>query len=136
LAIDALASRRAAPISTTIQRTDTGIQPTSGVGNTRKGLNQATFGVPVLAIVVTMVVYATTISQDNISLIADESGLHQDEETLRGLAEKVIEEHLGSMIVTPKDVDQIAIDMSRVLADGINMALFGTDYDEVRMLVS
>lgn len=51
-------------------------------------------------------------------------------------AEKVIEEHLGSMIVTPKDVDQIAIDMSRVLADGINMALFGTDYDEVRMLVS
>ena len=40
------------------------------------------------------------------------------------------------MIVTPKDVDQIAIDMSRVLADGINMALFGADYDEVRMLVS
>ena len=83
-----------------------------------------------------MVVYATTISQDTISLIADETGLHQDEEKLRGLAEKVIEEHLGSMIVTPKDVDQIAIDMSRVLADGINMALFGTDYDEVRMLVS
>lgn len=136
LAVDALASRRAARISTTIQMTDTGIQPGSGVGNARKGLNQATFGLPVLAIGVPMVVYAATISQDTISLIADETGLHQDEEKLRGLAEKVIEEHLGSMIVTPKDVDQIAIDMSRVLADGINMALFGADYDEVRMLVS
>lgn len=136
LAVDALASRRAARISTTIQLTDTGISPGSGVGNERKGLNEATFGVPVLAVGVPMVVYATTISQDTISLIADETGLHSDEDKLRALAEKVSEEHLGSMIVTPKDVDQIATDMSRVLADGINMALFGAEYDEVRMLIA
>lgn len=136
LAVDALASRRAARISTTIQLTDSGISPGSGVGNNRKGLNEATFGVPVLAVGVPMVVYATTISQDTISLIADETGLHQDEEKLRALAEKVSEEHLGSMIVTPKDVDQIATDMSRILADGINMALFGADYEEVRMLIA
>lgn len=136
LAVDALASRRAARISTTIQLTDTGINPGSGVGNTRKGLNEATFGVPVLAVGVPMVVYATTISQDTISLIAEETGLHADEEKLRNLAEKVSEEHLGTMIVTPKDVDQIATDMSRILADGINMALFGAEYDEVRMLIA
>lgn len=136
LAVDALASRRAARISTTIQLTDSGISPGSGVGNNRKGLNEATFGVPVLAVGVPMVVYATTISQDTISLIAEETGLHQDEDKLRALAEKVSEEHLGSMIVTPKDVDQIATDMSRILADGINMALFGADYDEVRMLIA
>ncbi len=136
LAVDALASRRAARISTTIQLTDTGISPGSGVGNARKGLNEATFGVPVLAVGVPMVVYATTISQDTISLIADETGLHSDEDKLRALAEKVSEEHLGSMIVTPKDVDQIATDMSRVLADGLNMALFGAEYDEVRMLIA
>lgn len=136
LAVDALASRRAARISTTIQLTDTGISPGSGVGNNRKGLNEATFGVPVLAVGVPMVVYATTISQDTISLIAEETGLHADEDKLRSLAEKVSEEHLGSMIVTPKDVDQIATDMSRILADGINMALFGAEYDEVRMLIA
>ena len=136
LAIDALASRRAARISTTVQLTDTGINPGSGVGNKRKGLNAATFGIPVLAVGVPMVVYATTISQDTISLIADETGLHDDEEKLRALAEKVTEEHLGSMIVTPKDVDQIVSDMSRILSDGINMALFGADYEEVRMLIA
>lgn len=136
LAVDALASRRAARISTTIQLTDTGISPGSGVGNNRKGLNQATFGVPVLAVGVPMVVYATTISQDTISLMADETGLHADEDKLRALAEKVSEEHLGSMIVTPKDVDQIAADMSRILADGINMALFGAGYEDVRMLIA
>ena len=136
LAVDALASRRAARISTTVQLTDTGINPGSGVGNTRKGLNADTFGVPVLAIGVPMVVYATTISQDTISLIAEETGLHADEDKLRALAEKVSEEHLGTMIVTPKDVDQIATDMSRILADAINMALFGAAYEEVRMLIA
>lgn len=136
LAVDALASRRAARISTTIQLTDTGINPGSGVGNNRKGLNESTFGVPVLAVGVPMVVYATTISQDTISLIADETGMHADEDKLRALAEKVSEEHLGAMIVTPKDVDQIATDMSRILADGINMALFGAEYEEVRMLIA
>ncbi|MDR0840243.1 MAG: GPR endopeptidase [Christensenellaceae bacterium] len=136
LAVDALASRRAARISTTLQLTDTGINPGSGVGNTRKSLNQATFGVPVVAIGVPMVVYASTISQDTISLIADETGLHHDEETLKRLAEKVITENLGNMIVTPKDVDQIIADMSRIIADAINFALFDADYDEVRMLIS
>ena len=50
IAIDSLASRRAARISTTLQITDAGISPGSGVGNARAGLNKETFGVPVIAI--------------------------------------------------------------------------------------
>ncbi len=136
IAIDSLASRRAARISTTIQLTDTGICPGSGVGNTRKGLTGDTFGVPVIAIGVPMVVHATTISQEVISLIADKTGLHGDEEKLRALASEVISESLGPMVVTPKDIDAIAGDMSQVVADGINLALFKADYDDIRMLTA
>ena len=136
IAIDALASRRAARISTTIQLTDTGISPGSGVGNTRKGLTPQVFGVPVIAIGVPMVVHAATISQEVISLIADKTGLHGDEEKLRGLAAEVINENLGPLVVTPKDIDTIVEDMSRVIADAINLALFRTDYEDVRMLIA
>ena len=136
IAIDALASRRAARISTTIQLTDTGISPGSGVGNTRKGLTPQVFGVPVIAIGVPMVVHAATISQEVISLIADKTGLHGDEEQLRGLAAEVISENLGPLVVTPKDIDAIVEDMSRVIADAINLALFRTDYEDVRMLIA
>ncbi|HWS30092.1 MAG TPA: GPR endopeptidase [Clostridia bacterium] len=136
IAIDSLASRRAARISTTLQLTDAGISPGSGVGNTRAGLNKDTFGVPVIAIGVPLVVYASTISQDTISLIAEETGLHKDEERLKELAEKVISEKIGTLIVTPKDIDTIVKDMARILADGINLALFDASYDEIRMLVA
>lgn len=136
IAIDALASRRAARISTTIQITDTGISPGSGVGNTRKGLNKEALGVPVLALGVPLVVFASTISQDTISMIADETGLHRDEEKLKQLAEKVISERIGPMIVTPKDIDSIVSDMSRILADAINMAMHPMNYEEVRMLIA
>lgn len=136
IAVDALASRRAARISTTVQLTDAGISPGAGVGNNRTGLDRETLGVPVIAIGVPLVVFATTISQDTISLIADETGLHNDEDRLKELAAKVIAEHIGELIVTPKEIDSIVADMTRIVADGINMALFGADYGEVRMLIA
>ena len=136
IAVDALASRRAARISTTVQLTDAGISPGAGVGNNRTGLDRETLGVPVIAIGVPLVVFATTISQNTISLIADETGLHNDEERLKELAAKVIAEHIGELIVTPKEIDSIVADMTRIVADGINMALFGADYGEVRMLIA
>lgn len=136
IAVDALASRRAARISTTVQLTDAGISPGAGVGNNRTGLDRETLGVPVIAIGVPLVVFATTISQDTISLIADETGLHNDEERLKELAAKVIAEHIGELIVTPKEIDSIVADMTHIVADGINMALFGADYGEVRMLIA
>lgn len=136
IAVDSLASRRAARISTTIQLTDTGICPGSGVGNTRKGLTRHALGIPVIAIGVPTVVHAATISQEVISLIAAKTGLHSDEEKLRGLAAEVIDETLGPLVVTPKDIDSIAEDMSRIIADGINLALFGTDCESIRLLTA
>lgn len=136
LAIDSLASRRAARISSTVQLSDAGISPGSGVGNARAELSKRSLGVPVIAIGVPMVVYASTISQDTISLIANETGLHNDEEKLKMLAEKVSEEHLGDMIVTPKDIDSIVNDMAGIIADGINIALFGDNLESVRNLIA
>ncbi len=136
IAVDSLASRRAARISTTIQLSDTGISPGSGVGNLRAGLNRESLGIPVIAIGVPLVVHAATITQDTISMMADETGLHSDEEKLKELAEKVINEKLGAMIVTPKDIDTIVKDMSGIIADGINTALYGEHYEDVRMLIA
>lgn len=136
IAVDSLASRRASRISTTIQLSDAGIDPGSGVGNMRRGLNRESLGIPVIAIGVPLVVYASTITQDTISMIADETGLHGDEEKLKELAQKVITERMDGMIVTPKDIDSIVADMSGILADGINRALYGGHYEEVRNLIA
>lgn len=136
IAVDSLASRRAARISSTVQLCDAGISPGSGVGNLRDSISRESLGVPVIAIGVPLVVYASTISQDTISLIADETGLHNDEEKLKALAEKVISEHIGPMIVTPKDIDSIVEDMSDIIAAAINRALFGEKYEEVKNLTA
>ena len=87
-----------------------------------------------IAVGVPLVVYASTISQDTISLIADETGLHNDEQKLKTLAEKVISEHMGPMIVTPKDIDSIVEDMSDIISKAINLALFAGKYEEVKNL--
>jgi len=136
IVVDSLASRRAGRISTTIQLTDTGINPGSGVGNQRMGINEESLGVRVIAIGVPLVVYASTISQDTISLIADKTGLHSDEEKLLRLAEKVIEENFGPMIVTPKEIDSIVSDMANILSTGINLTLHESYYDEVKELLT
>ncbi len=136
IAIDSLASRRAARISTTIQISDTGISPGSGVGNLQAGLNKESLGVPVIAIGVPLVVRAATITQDTISLIAEETGLHNDEDKLKELAEKVSDEKLGSMIVTPKDIDTIINDMSGIVAKAINMAVYREHYEDVRNMIA
>lgn len=134
IAVDSLASRRAARISTTIQLSDAGIDPGSGVGNLRAGLNRETLGVPVIAIGVPLVVFASTITQDAISMMAEETGLHGDEDKLKELAEKVVEERMDGLIVTPKDIDTIVEDMSGIIAKGINLALFNAHYADVRLL--
>ncbi|GAA4706015.1 GPR endopeptidase [Brevibacillus fulvus] len=69
IAIDALASMALHRVNTTIQISDTGIHPGSGVGNKRKALDQATLGVPVIAIGVPTVVFASTIVNDAITYL-------------------------------------------------------------------
>lgn len=66
LVIDALASQSITRVNKTIQMTDTGIHPGSGIGNKRKEISKETLGVPVIAIGVPTVVDAVTIVSDTI----------------------------------------------------------------------
>ncbi len=134
IAVDSLASRRASRISTTIQLSNAGIEPGSGVGNLRKGLNEEGLGIPVIAIGVPLVVHASTITRDALLYIASQAGISDSEASIEALAKKASDEKLEDLIVTPKDIDTIVRDMSGILAEGINRALFGKDYDAVRAL--
>jgi spore protease len=74
IAIDALASRALHRVNTTIQISDTGIHPGSGVGNKRKALDQKTLGIPVIAVGVPTVVFASTIVNDAITYLLGHFG--------------------------------------------------------------
>lgn len=74
IAIDALASRSIERVNSTIQISDTGIHPGSGVGNKRKELSKETLGIPVIAIGVPTVVDAVTIASDTIDFILKHFG--------------------------------------------------------------
>src|SRR5699024_2966265 len=74
IAIDALASRSIERVNETIQLSDSGIHPGSGVGNKRKELSKDTLGVPVIAIGVPTVVDAVTITSDTIDFLLKHFG--------------------------------------------------------------
>lgn len=74
IAIDALASRSIERVNSTIQISDTGIHPGSGVGNKRKELSKETLGIPVFAIGVPTVVDAVSITSDTIDFILKHFG--------------------------------------------------------------
>ena len=120
IAIDALAARSSSRIASTIQLADTGITPGSGVGNHQKALDERTLGVPVIAVGVPLVVYASTIASDALCALGDGE---MEEERIAACVEQVVSERLGEMVVTPREVDALVERMAGVLADGINQAL-------------
>ena len=127
IAVDALASRKLSRLGTTVQLSDTGISPGSGVGNNRKELTEKTLGVPVIAIGVPMVVDAVTLSIDIMETVSKHmreknsisAATFSDGENMSLLKSAISE----NMVVTPNDVDVIAEQASDIIADGINMAL-------------
>ena len=124
IAVDALAARSSLRICSTIQIADTGISPGSGVGNHRRALNRETLGVPVIAVGVPMVVYASTIAGDALSAFAQADGAPpEDEQRLNQCVEQVVSEKLGDLIVTPREVDALVERMAGIVAEGINLAL-------------
>ena len=120
IAIDALAARSSSRIASTIQIADTGITPGSGVGNHQKALDERTLGVPVIAVGVPLVVYASTIASDALCALGDGE---MEEERIAACVEQVVSERRGDMVVTPREVDALVERMAGVLADGINQAL-------------
>lgn len=69
IAIDALASRSIDRVNKTIQITDTGIHPGSGIGNNRVEISKKTMNIPVIAIGVPTVVMSATIVYDTIDYL-------------------------------------------------------------------
>lgn len=74
ICIDALAARSIERVNTTIQISDSGIHPGSGVGNKRKALSEETFGIPVIAIGIPTVVDAVSITSDTVDFILKHFG--------------------------------------------------------------
>lgn len=118
VAIDALAARSMKRLNCTIQITDTGINPGSGVLNFRTGLNQESLGIPVIGIGVPTVVDAATIVHDAITHLLESLEEAEMEEFLGEL----ITPRLHSMFVTPKDVDETVKMLSYTISEGLNMA--------------
>ena len=109
--IDALAARSTRRLTRTIQITNTGIQPGSGVGNHRNSLTEESLGVPVIAIGVPTVVDAATIVNDAIG------HLRQDDPELQNTFHD-----MNNMYVTAKDIDSTIKRLGFTLSEALNMA--------------
>ncbi|MCC8126681.1 MAG: GPR endopeptidase [Clostridiales bacterium] len=136
IAVDALAARSVRRLGTTIQITDTGIHPGSGVGNHRHSLTRESLGIPVLAIGVPTVVGAAAIVHDTVSCLtkallsspaAQGLASYLDEltpEEQYQLIRELLEPEFGSLYVTPPDADELISTVSTTVSEGINKALF------------
>ena len=138
IVVDALAARSSQRICSTIQVADTGITPGSGVGNHRKALTRETLGIPVIAVGVPMVVYASTIARDAMGYLGAADGASEaDEERLASCVEQVVSKRLGDLIVTPREVDALVERMAGIVAEGINLALHpGLTQSEIAQLMA
>lgn len=145
IAIDALCSRRMERVNNTIQLSDTGIVPGAGIGNKRMAINKESLGVPVIAVGVPTVVDAATIAGDTIDrLIEGMKASAKEDSPLFKLLNTVADEDKYSVIkevlkpdchdfvVTPKEVDSAVENISRIIANGINIALHdGITLDDI-----
>ncbi len=119
IVIDALAARSTKRLSRTVQISDAGIQPGSGVGNHREALCKDSLGIPVIAIGVPMVVDAQTIVVDALEELTAEEGFQTHSICYRARENS----QLHNMYVTAKNIDEITKRLSDTLAEAINIAL-------------
>ena len=125
IAIDALAARRVGRMCATVQLSDTGIVPGSGVGNHRSALDRESLGVPVFAIGVPTVVDAATLAAD----LLEEAGIAELDETR-------LRQGKTPLTVTTRDVDQQVRELSRVVGYGVNWALQDLEIEEINALLA
>ncbi len=103
IAVDALACYDINRLGTTIQLSNSGISPGSGVANSRKELSAKSLGIPVIAVGIPTVVDMHTI--------------------LHSCGECEIPEDIPNMMVTPRDIDRLSERGAELIACGINLAL-------------
>lgn len=137
IVVDALAARSVRRLGRTIQITDTGIYPGSGVGNHRYSITKETTGIPVIAIGIPTVVEAATIVYDSMSALIDELAHAESLQPLktswsklteaehRNLIRELLSPQLNHMFVTPKDIDAEIKRMSYTISEAINLAFCG-----------
>jgi spore protease len=118
VAIDALAARSAQRLCTTVQLSDTGIVPGSGVGNARFALTEESLGCRVIAVGVPTVVRGAV-------LCAQLGGTEAEQR------------ELGELFVTPRDIDAAGAELSRAIGWGLSMATQeGLSLQEVQELLN
>lgn len=111
ITVDALAARSLSRLGCTVQLSNTGIAPGSGVGNSRKRIDEEYIGVPVIAVGVPTVVGASVLAGE---LLGDENG---------GRLKNVLSKRGADMTVTPKDIDLLIKNAAYLLALSVNCAL-------------
>lgn len=131
--VDALACQDPDRLTTTIQLADTGIRPGSGVGNHRAALTEETLGVPTIAVGVPTVVHAISIVESSMKQVTDGfrgrgkwSGLFEalgQEMGDGSLLRDMLWPKLGSLMVTPKEIDQLIEEVAWVIAGSLNAVL-------------
>ena len=150
IAIDALAARRTSRINSTIQISDTGINPGAGVGNKRMTLNEQAVGAPVIGIGVPTVVDAATLVNDTmdrmLAAMAEQAPEGSEffnmldslaNEEKYHLITEILNPYAGNMFVTPKEVDSVIERLSNIIANGINIALHpGINTDDINRFIS
>lgn len=114
IAVDALASRSCERLATTVQISDNGINPGSGIGNLREGINNQSLGVPVIALGVPTVVDSSTLVYDAL----ERAEISDISDKLRS----VLDNGRG-FFVSPKESDVIATSVSSLLAEAIDASL-------------
>lgn len=113
VAIDALAARSVTRLAATVQLSDAGIHPGSGIGNNRRAICRETVGVPVIALGVPTVVDSATLVYDALERAGVERVSKQLQEVLNEGRE---------FFVSPKESDVIAKKVSALLARAIGRA--------------
>ena len=130
--IDALAAKSSERLNRTIQISNTGIAPGSGVGNHRNEITEKTMGIPVIAIGVPTVISIPSLACDIMEAFCASQGEGMkdifcswpEKEKYHFLGE-ILDEKLWELFVTPKEIDEAVKRISYTLSEGINQFVAG-----------
>ena len=135
--IDALASRKVSRLATTIQLSDTGISPGSGVGNHRQAIDSKLLGVKVISIGVPTVVNAATLSYDILEEACKYLNIIPDDRITIEKLNAYLEETGGNFFVTPKESDVIINEVSKIIGYAVNRAFYkDISYEEMSRITN
>lgn len=136
IAVDSLCARKASRVATTLQMSNAGIAPGSGVGNHRTALNSDTLGVPVISIGIPTVVDAVTVGIDILEeCFSRTENSYITADIRKSILSSILESSSYGYFVTPKNADAISYSAAKLIAMTVNKALNPTlSYGEMEEL--